>query len=68
MLYNIGSSMQIPDFLSDGNRNVCLISRRLRDIRTNIYLENKGQGQGEKRSCAFRPEMFDSILVFFSEF
>ena len=39
MMYNIhcGIQWQIPDFLSDGNGNVCSISHRLRDIRKTTF-------------------------------
>ena len=61
-MYNIGSGgvrWHIPNFLSDGNRNVCSICHRLQDIRKSIKYQksdllNKGPGKGEKLSCAVR--------------
>ena len=57
MTYNIRSGVmrwQMPDFLSDGNSNVCSISHRLPNIRKSrklqdIDLENDGQGQWLKQ-------------------
>ena len=57
----------MPDFLSDGNSNVCFIFHHLQDIHKsikcyNFYLENEGQVQGvEKWTCAIRLEMSDFI-------
>ena len=57
MMYNIrGSAIrwQIHDFLSDGNSNVCSISRLLRDIgkinkMQKFALGNEGQVQGREK-------------------
>ena len=55
MMYSIcigAFRWQIHDFLSDGNSNVCSISRRLLDLHKTrkkckeTDLENEGQGQG----------------------
>ena len=46
-------ALSLPDFLSDGNSNVCSVSHRLRDIRQNnempkvLTLKMKSQGVKE---------------------
>ena len=68
--YNIPSdatSWQIPDFLHDGNSNVCSFSHHFRGNRKtrNFDFDNEDQGQGvEKRDLKY----FKPYMWIFSQF
>ena len=64
---------EICAFPFDGNSNVCSMSHHLRDIRHSNYftkvltLKTKVKVKKKNGACVIRLEMFDSLLVNFSE-
>ena len=64
--------MQIADFITDSNSNVCSIFRRLRDVRKSNtvpkvlpWIRRSMSGRRKKGIYAIRLEMYDSIQVIF---